>query len=112
MLEAVSTDLVFTISLKRSTQNLQLSTSSPADYPIYEDVVADLEGQARRIIAHCGLNWDPRCLAFHQTERPVLTASAAQVRRPIYNNAIGRWRVHEEALGLLLAELDGSDIKT
>ena len=78
----------------------------------YEDVVADLEGQARRIIAHCGLNWDPRCLAFHQTERPVLTASAAQVRRPIYNNAIGRWRVHEEALGLLLAELDGSDIKT
>ena len=105
MLEAVSTDLVFTISLKRSTQNLQLSTSSPADYPIYEDVVADLEGQARRIIAHCGLNWDPRCLAFHQTERPVLTASAAQVRQPIYNSAVGRWRVHEEALRPLLTEL-------
>jgi hypothetical protein len=71
----------------------------------YEDVVADLEGQARRIIAHCGLNWDPRCLAFHQTERPVLTASAAQVRQPIYDNAIGRWRVHEPFLGPLLAEL-------
>jgi tetratricopeptide (TPR) repeat protein len=71
----------------------------------YEDVVADLEGQARRIIAHCGLNWDPRCLAFHQTERPVLTASAAQVRQPIYNTAIGRWRVHEPVLGPLLAEL-------
>ena len=71
----------------------------------YEDVVADLEGQARRIIAHCGLDWDPRCLAFHQTERPVLTASAAQVRQPIYNSAVGRWRVHEEALGPLLAEL-------
>ncbi len=113
MLEAVHTDLVFTISLKRSTQNLQLSTSSPADYPIYEDVVADLEGQARRIIAHCGLNWDPRCLAFHQTERPVLTASAAQVRQPIYNSAIGRSRVHERALGLLLAELSiaGSPIE-
>ena len=38
MLEAVDTDLVFTISLKRSTQNLQLSTSSPADYPIFEGV--------------------------------------------------------------------------
>ena len=71
----------------------------------YEDVVADLEGQARRIIAHCGLNWDPRCLAFHQTERPVLTASAAQVRQPIYNGAVGRWRVHEGALGPLFAEL-------
>jgi tetratricopeptide (TPR) repeat protein len=71
----------------------------------YEDVVADLEGQARRIIAHCGLNWDPRCLDFHQTERPILTASAAQVRQPIYNYAIGRWRVHEKVLQPLLAEL-------
>jgi tetratricopeptide (TPR) repeat protein len=71
----------------------------------YEDVVADLEGQARRIIAHCGLNWDSRCLAFHKTERPILTASAAQVRQPIYNSAVGRWRVHEEALRPLLAEL-------
>jgi tetratricopeptide (TPR) repeat protein len=72
----------------------------------YEDVVADLEGQARRIIAHCGLDWDPRCLAFHQTERPVRTASAAQVRQPIYNSAVGRWRVYEEALRPLLAVLE------
>ena len=73
----------------------------------YEDVVADLEGQARRIVAHCGLDWDPRCLAFHQTERPILTASASQVRQPIYNSAIGRWRVYEEFLAPLLAELGG-----
>ena len=71
----------------------------------YEDVVADLEGQARRIIAHCGLDWDPRCLAFHRTDRPVRTASATQVRQPIYNSAVGRWRVHEPFLGPLLAEL-------
>ena len=64
----------------------------------YEDVVADLEGQARRIVAHCGLDWDPRCLAFHQTQRSVGTASAAQVRQPIYNSAVGRWRVYEEFL--------------
>jgi tetratricopeptide (TPR) repeat protein len=74
----------------------------------YEDVVADLEGQARHIVAHCGLDWDPRCLAFHQTERPVRTASATQVRQPIYNSAIGRWRVHEPVLGPLLAELGGA----
>jgi len=57
----------------------------------YEDVVADLEGQARRIIFHCGLEWDQRCLAFHETERPVHTASAVQVRQPIYSSSIGRW---------------------
>jgi tetratricopeptide (TPR) repeat protein len=71
----------------------------------YEDVVADLEGQARRIIAHCGLDWDPRCLAFHKTERPVRTASAMQVRQPIYNSAIGHWHVYAEFLGPLLEEL-------
>jgi tetratricopeptide (TPR) repeat protein len=71
----------------------------------YEDVVADLEGQARRIIAHCGLPWDDRCLSFHKTDRPVRTASAIQVRQPIYNTAIGRWRVYEEHLGPLLSAL-------
>ena len=71
----------------------------------YEDVVSDLEGQARRIVAHCALEWDTRCLAFYQTKRPVLTPSATQVRQPIYNSAIGRWRVHEAFLGPLLAEL-------
>ena len=71
----------------------------------YEDIVADLEGQARRIIAYCGLPWDDRCLAFHKTERPIRTASATQVRRPIYKSAIGRWRVYEDHLGPLLAAL-------
>jgi len=73
----------------------------------YEDVVADFEGQARRIIVHCGLEWDTRCLAFHETERPVHTASATQVRRPIYSSSIGRWRDCEPLLSPLLAELSG-----
>jgi tetratricopeptide (TPR) repeat protein len=71
----------------------------------YEDVVANLDTQARRIISHCGLAWDDRCLSFHETERPVRTASATQVRQPIYKSAVGRWRVYEEFLGPLLAEL-------
>jgi tetratricopeptide (TPR) repeat protein len=71
----------------------------------YEDLVADLEGMARRIVGHCGLDWNPRCLAFHQTERPVRTASATQVRQPIYDSAIGRGRVFERFLGPLVAEL-------
>ncbi|HEX4197569.1 MAG TPA: tetratricopeptide repeat protein [Caulobacteraceae bacterium] len=64
----------------------------------YEEVVADTEGQARRILDHCGLDWDPRCLAFHKTERPVRTASVAQVRRPIYDSAVSRWRRYERHL--------------
>jgi hypothetical protein len=68
----------------------------------YEDVVDDLEGQARRIVAHCGLPWDERCLAFHATDRAVRTASAAQVRRPIYRSSVGRWRPRPELLQPLL----------
>jgi tetratricopeptide (TPR) repeat protein len=71
----------------------------------YEAVVADLETEARRMIEFCGLPWDPRCLAFHQSSRPVFTSSAAQVRRPIYRTAQGRWRRYREHLGPLIAAL-------
>jgi tetratricopeptide (TPR) repeat protein len=73
----------------------------------YEDVVADLEGQTRRMLAHCGLDWDPACLAFHRTERPVLTASAAQVREPLHDRSIGRMRAYEPHLAPLLDALNG-----
>jgi tetratricopeptide (TPR) repeat protein len=71
----------------------------------YEQVVDDLEQQARRIVAHCGLPWDDACLAFHRTDRAVRTASASQVRQPIYRSSIGRWRPHESRLQPLLREL-------
>jgi tetratricopeptide (TPR) repeat protein len=74
----------------------------------YEDVVSDLESQARRIIAHCGLQWDPRCLSFHKTDRPIRTSSLVQARQPIYAGAIGRWRAYEPFLRPLLAELSPS----
>jgi tetratricopeptide (TPR) repeat protein len=71
----------------------------------YEELVADVEKVARRVISHCGLDWDPRCLDFHRTERPVRTASAAQVRKPIYKHSVERWRKYEAFIGPLLAEL-------
>jgi tetratricopeptide (TPR) repeat protein len=61
----------------------------------YEEVVTDLEGQARRIVSHCGLEWDARCLDFHQTERQVRTASKTQVRQPIYKSSVGRWHAYQ-----------------
>lgn len=59
----------------------------------YEDLVADMEGQTRRILAHCGLDWSASCLAFHRTDRVVRTASVAQVRQPIYRSSVSRWHV-------------------
>ncbi|HEY0973637.1 MAG TPA: sulfotransferase [Solimonas sp.] len=76
----------------------------------YEDMVAQLEPEARRLIAHCGLDWDPACLSFHETERAVRTASAAQVRKPIYQSSMNRWRKYEPYLGPLLKEL-GSTVQ-
>jgi tetratricopeptide (TPR) repeat protein len=58
----------------------------------YEELVGDLEGTARRMIAHCGLDWDERCLQFHRTRRQVTTASALQVRQPIYQTSLRPWR--------------------
>lgn len=68
----------------------------------YEDVVDDLEGQVRRILDHCELPWEGGCLDFFKSERDVNTASAEQVRQPIYKDAIGYWRNYESHLGELL----------
>jgi tetratricopeptide (TPR) repeat protein len=71
----------------------------------YQEVVQDVEGQARRIVAHCGLEWDARCLSFQENDRPVRTASATQVRQPVYKSAVGRWHSYEAFLAPLLQEL-------
>jgi tetratricopeptide (TPR) repeat protein len=73
----------------------------------YEDVVDDLEGQTRAILAHCGLEWETACLAFHQTQRSVQTASVAQVRRPIYRGSVGRSLHYRPLLRPLLEALTG-----
>ena len=68
----------------------------------YEDLVADLEGESRRLIEFLGLEWEPACLDFHRTERPVMTASAWQVRQPLYQHSVGRWRRYARNLRPLL----------
>ena len=70
----------------------------------YEETVADLETAARRLVAFCGLEWEPECLAFHEGRRTVRSASLAQVRRPIYKNAVARWKHYERELGPMLAQ--------
>jgi len=71
----------------------------------YEAVVADLDAQARRLLAFLNLPWNDAVTKFHQTKRPVRTASVNQVRRPVYASSAGRGRAHEAQLGALLAAL-------
>ncbi len=73
----------------------------------YEDVVADVEGEARRLLAYCDLPWEEQCLRFHQNTQASTTASATQVRQPIYDSSVGKWRRYAgelEALHLQLME--------
>jgi tetratricopeptide (TPR) repeat protein len=74
----------------------------------YEETVDDLELVARRLIAACGLEWEPACLDFHQTRRPVRTASVTQVRQPVYRKSLHRWKNYEESLAGLFAALPPS----
>lgn len=71
----------------------------------YEAVVADLEGQVRRLLKACGLPWHARCLRFYETQREVRTMSAAQVRQPIFAHSVGRWRQYERHLAPLIEAL-------
>jgi len=71
----------------------------------YENLVSDNEHQARALIDYCGLEWDNACLNFHKTERIVRTASITQVRQPIYNSSVERWRKYEAHLEPMLEAL-------
>jgi tetratricopeptide (TPR) repeat protein len=72
----------------------------------YEDLVVDLEAQARRLVAYLGLDWEPACLEFHTTRRVVRTASMQQVRQPIHRHSVGRFRNYESMLVPLLQALE------
>lgn len=76
----------------------------------YEDVVADIEGQARRMLAFCGVAWEDACVAFHENRQPSTTASAAQVRRPLYADSIEQWRKHEAKLRPLADALESEGL--
>jgi len=64
----------------------------------YEELVTDPEAAAKKLVAYCGLPWEQQCLDFHHRGASVATASAVQVRQPIYQNAIGRWRRYGDAM--------------
>jgi hypothetical protein len=71
----------------------------------HEDVVDDLEASVRRILGFCKLDFEPACVEFHKTRRPVHTASSEQVRQPINRDGVDHWRHFEPWLAPLRAAL-------
>ena len=71
----------------------------------HEALVTDTEAEVRRLLAHCGLDFEPACLAFHENKRAVRTASSEQVRQPIFTEGLAQWRHFEPLLGGLKATL-------
>jgi tetratricopeptide (TPR) repeat protein len=72
----------------------------------YEEVVTDFENQVRRLLEYCELPWEDACIRFHETERPVRTASSEQVRQPVYSKSVNFWRNHEDCLTELIEVLE------
>ncbi len=76
---------------------------------VYEELVDDQEAQSRRLIEFCGLDWQDACLEFHKNDRPVKTASIAQVRKPMYRSSVARWERFGKHLDPLRAAIEGGD---
>jgi len=76
----------------------------------YEALVADQEGTTRRLLEHCRLDWQSACLRFHENPAPTATASAAQVRQPIYPGSVDLWRNYRQELAPLARHLSYSGI--
>ncbi len=78
----------------------------------YEDLIADPEGEIRRLLRFCGLEWQHGCIEFHLNPSPTTTASAAQVRRPMYDTSLAQWRHYECQLAPLRSQLSAAGIST
>lgn len=76
----------------------------------YEALVTDQESVSRRLVAHAGLAWEDACLSFERNPQPSLTASAAQVRQPIYRSSIGLWKHYRQQLAPLLERFQSAGI--
>lgn len=77
----------------------------------YEDLVADTEGSVRGVLDYCGLEWQAQCLAFHDSRQASTTASATQVRQPIYASSIGKWKNYHRQLRPLQEVLERGGVQ-
>jgi tetratricopeptide (TPR) repeat protein len=85
--------------------HLGAAMPDPPHRLIHERLIDDPEAEIRALLDHLGLDFEPACLAFHETARPVRTASSEQVRRPLNREGVGQWRAFEPWLDPLKAAL-------
>ena len=76
----------------------------------YEQLVTEPERETRTLLEYCGLDWEPRCLEFYQHGQASTTASASQVREPVYRTSVDKWRLYEEELQPLIGLLKNAGI--
>jgi hypothetical protein len=76
----------------------------------YEDLIADPRGETRRLLEYCDLEWEEGCVAFHQNPAATTSASASQVRRPLYNSSVSQWQHYEAQLAELSRRLASAGI--
>jgi tetratricopeptide (TPR) repeat protein len=104
-------DLVHLGRFYRAYERLMAHWASVLPMPVfelqYEEMTARQEEVSRRLVAFCGVDWDDRCLRFHETQRAVRTASLLQVRQPLYRSSVGRWKRYEAFLQPLIETLAG-----
>ena len=68
----------------------------------YEDIVENTEAEVRKLLEYCNLEWEPQCIEFYNNPAPATTASAVQVRQPIYQSSVGKWKHYTDELGPLI----------
>jgi tetratricopeptide (TPR) repeat protein len=104
-----TTDLLHIAHMMANKARLMAHWNRVLPQPIlelsYERLITDQATETRRLLEHVGLPWDDRCLSYFRTERHVNTPSRWQVRQPIYDSSVGRWRNYAEQLGSLVEKL-------
>lgn len=95
----------------RRLMNHWQATMPAAIYPLsYEALVADQQGETRKLLEFCGLEWQDSCIEFHRNPSPTTTASAAQVRRPLYDSSVSQWQHYAAQLAELSSVLRAAGI--
>ncbi len=99
------------LAYRRLMEHWQLTMPGAIFSLSYEALIADQLGQTRRLLDFCGLEWQEACAQFHQNPLATTTASAVQVRRPMYDSSVSQWRHYEAQLADLSRELIGGGIR-
>jgi tetratricopeptide (TPR) repeat protein len=93
------------VAYRRLMQHWEEAMPGTMHHLSYEDLVTNQLAETRRLLEYCGLDWEEGCLAFHQNAAATTTASASQVRRPIYDSSVSQWRHYEQQLSQLRDEI-------